>query len=170
MIHKSLRNIRYGYLIRSLSQASQTPIISDSMNINEADQLLKQFDCVKPETQVSAPVASFSNLQQALQVVAQHSDFQILGICANSVEEGVAVLHSYASALNYPVGQLSEAFQTIQGPVYIKFNPKAQILYADSYTGEHRGVLVSCQSAYSDGLNEMYGHLPLTLFHPTSAS
>ncbi|HEY9658957.1 MAG TPA: DUF1824 family protein [Allocoleopsis sp.] len=45
----------------------------------------------------------------------------------------------------------------------MKFNPNASSCYADSYTGEHRGVLVSCQSA-DDGINEMYGHLPLDLF------
>ncbi|MGB3491796.1 MAG: DUF1824 family protein [Elainellaceae cyanobacterium] len=146
------------------SPASQSQTITDTMTPSAADHILKQFDCVKPGAQPPASTASFSTLQQALQVVAQHSDFQILGICANSVEEGVAALHSYASALGYSVGQLPESFQSTQGPAYIKFNAKAQILYADSYTGDHRGVLVSCQSAYSDGLNEMYGHLPLTLF------
>lgn len=151
------------------SQASQSPTQIDSMTVHEADQILKQFDCVKPEAQGSSP-ASIPILQQALRVVAQHSEFQILGICADSVEEGVAVLYSYASALSYTVGQLPDSFQTIQGSAYIKFNPKAQILYADSYTGDHRGVLVSCQSAYRDGLNEMYGHLPLTLFQEPSTS
>lgn len=139
------------------------------MNINEADQILKQVDCLNPAFQ-SDNTASIPTMQEAVKIVAQHSDFQILGICAASVEEGVAALRAYASALNYTIDQIPESFQAVQGTAYIKFNPKAQILYADSYTGDHRGVLVSCQSAYSDGLNEMYGHLPLTLFQETLAS
>ena len=51
-----------------------------------------------------------------------------------------------------------------EGPVYIKLNGKNGLCYLDSYSGHHRGVLVSCQSYQEGGINEMYGHLPLDLF------
>ncbi|NES92001.1 DUF1824 family protein, partial [Okeania sp. SIO2B9] len=36
--------------------------------------------------------------------------------------------------------------------------------HLESYIGEYRGVLVSCQSAEDTGINGTYGHLPLDLF------
>ncbi|NET48697.1 MAG: DUF1824 family protein, partial [Merismopedia sp. SIO2A8] len=50
------------------------------------------------------------------------------------------------------------------GPVYIKFNTKTNFFHIDSYDGTYRGVLVSYQSAYEDGVNDLYGHFPLDLF------
>lgn len=85
----------------------------------------------------------------------------MLGICADSIEQGRAALVSYAAALGY---QPSLELEPIEGPIYIKFNSRAMSCYASPYEGEHRGVLVSCQSADEDGVNEMYGHLPIDLF------
>ncbi len=100
-------------------------------------------------------------LQQALLQVANHSDYQMLGICADSFAQGRQALETYAAALGYTQIPIPEP---IDGPVYIKFNPRSGGCYVDSYVGSHRGVLVSCQSAEEPGINEMYGHLPLDLF------
>jgi hypothetical protein len=70
-------------------------------------------------------------------------------------------LESYLEALGYSVN-LKKA--EVDSPVYIKFNPKTGLSYLDAYSGNHRGVLVSCQSSQAGGINEMYGHLPLDLF------
>lgn len=127
--------------------------------VQAAHRLLKQFDCLK-QSPALAPVER-SQLRQALLQMSSQSDYQMLGICADSLNQGQQALAAYASALGYNLnGQLA----AIDGPVYIKFNPQAGSCYASPYPGEHRGVLVSCQSADETGINEMYGHLPLDLF------
>jgi hypothetical protein len=132
--------------------------IENDLDLTTAQQILKQFDYDRP----SPGELDRVSIQTALSCAAQHSEYQILGICADSLAQGVAALNSYATALGYAIAP--DSLTPIDGSVYIKFNPKSGLLYADSYTGEHRGVLVSCQSSYDGGLNDMFGHLPLTLF------
>jgi Domain of unknown function (DUF1824) len=133
-----------------------TPNNAFTLSRSTAHQVLKQFDCLKP-----GEAKSDDRLRQALLQIAQHSDYQILGICADSIAQGQQALTSYTQALGYTVdAQLA----LIEGAVYIKFNPKSGLCYADSYSGAYRGVLVSCQSDDASEVNEMYGHLPLGLF------
>jgi hypothetical protein len=129
---------------------------STQMTLADAQTVLKQFDCGSPAARSIEP----DILRQALLLVAQHSDYQILGICADDAPQGRLALDTYAQALGYE----PQAFTPVEGPVYIKFNPKSGLCYADSYSGNHRGVLVSCQSAYEWGVNATYGYLPLALF------
>ncbi len=121
------------------------------MTIEEAQQILKASELGL----TAAPL-----IRQALILVVSQSDYQILGICADTDTEGIVALKSYAQALGYPEPNLKDH---IYGSVYIKYNPKSGLCYLDAYIGEHRGVLVSCQSA-SGGINQMFGHLPLDLF------
>lgn len=127
-------------------------------SLPETRQFLMQFDCLHGET---ISPEQRDRIRQALLTVAQHSDYQIFGVCADSLDQGKAALQQYTNALGY-APELN--FPPIEGSVYLKFNPKSGLCYADSYTGEHRGVLVSYQSADEDGVNEMFGHLPLDLF------
>jgi len=130
-----------------------------TLSLSEADRLLKRFDCLTSVPQDWDP----AQIQAALRLVADYSDYQMLGICADSLAQAQAVLQAYASALGYdPDGSVAP----VEGPVYLKFNPRSGRCYADTYSGEHRGVLVSCQSADIDGVNQMYGHLPLNLYAP----
>ncbi|WP_088893287.1 DUF1824 family protein [Leptolyngbya ohadii] len=133
------------------------------LTLAEADRLLKQFSCLKPLDNPSDQDSSGdrAQLRQALLQVVAESDYQMLGICADSIEQGQKALVSYAKALGYPPNL---EVQCIDGPVYIKFNSKAMSCYSSPYEGEHRGVLVSCQSTDGEGINEMYGHLPIDLF------
>ncbi|HHP7246164.1 MAG TPA: DUF1824 family protein [Elainellaceae cyanobacterium] len=126
--------------------------------LDDARQTLKRFDCL-----ANAHVSDSDKalIRRALRQVIPQSDHQILGICADDLQQGCAALQSYAEALGYSV---NADLKPIDGSVYIKFNPKSGLLYADVYTGEHRGVLVSCQSDDDSGLNDMFGHLPLDLF------
>ncbi|MGJ3245934.1 MAG: DUF1824 family protein [Elainellaceae cyanobacterium] len=126
--------------------------------LDDARQILKRFDCLT-NSQVSASDKAL--IRRALRQVIPQSDHQILGICADDLQQGRAALHSYTEALGYSV---SGDLTPVDGSVYIKFNPRSGLLYADTYTGEHRGVLVSCQSDDESGLNDMFGHLPLDLF------
>ena len=68
---------------------------------------------------------------------------------------------SYIQALGY---KFTPEVPPVEGPIYIKYNPKLRSCHSDTYVGDHRGVLVSCQSEYDDDVNELFGHLPLELF------
>ncbi|MEO1209644.1 MAG: DUF1824 family protein [Cyanobacteria bacterium J06638_20] len=127
-------------------------------SLTDAERFLKQFDCLNPD---EARAMDYAPIRAALAIATEQSDYQILGVCASSLDQGTQALLQYAQALGYtPEPQ----FEPVDGAVYIKFNPRTGLCYAKSYTGHHRGVLVSCQADFSDGHSQMYGHLPLDLF------
>jgi Domain of unknown function (DUF1824) len=128
----------------------------------EAHRILKQFDNSKQNVEIE-----YDRLSQALLIAVDQSNYQILGICAETFAQGYRALQDYTQALGYA---LNQPLHPIDGSVYIKFNPKLGSCYVDSYTGEYRGVLVSCQSDDASGMNEMYGHLPLNLFEDTETN
>ncbi len=130
-----------------------------NLTVQEAHKILKAFDCLDSKSVESAP--SQAVVRQALLLTSSRSDYQILGICATTAAEGILALKTYAEALGY---QAPLDKSSIAGPVYIKFNPIKGLCYVDSYSGNHRGVLVSCQSSQAGGINELYGHLPIDLF------
>lgn len=138
-----------------------------AFTLAQAHQFLRQIDCINSsDSGIDSGSSNDSqadrlHIRQALLVVAHHSDYQLFGVCADSLEQGHTALECYAKALGYEP-QLD--FSPIAGAVYLKFNPKSGLCYSDDYRGDRRGVLVSCQSAAIDGLNETYGHLPLDLF------
>lgn len=125
----------------------------------EAEKILRDFICVE-RTGVQ-PTSDYALIREALLLVAELSDYQILGICADSAELAIQAMTSYLTALGYEV---IPELNRVDGVVYVKFNPKSGRAHMEPYVGEHRGVLVSCQSAYEDGVNETFGHLPLDLF------
>ncbi|KAM3106298.1 DUF1824 family protein [Phormidesmis sp. 146-33] len=130
---------------------------NSSLTKDDAQTILRQFICV------DRPAGLDSDLiRSALLRVVNHSDYQIFGICADSLEQGKQTLSSYLSALNYEA--MPDISGVIEGAVYIKHNPKTDRSHAEPYTGVHRGVLVSCQSAYDGDVNETFGHLPIDLF------
>jgi Domain of unknown function (DUF1824) len=125
----------------------------------EAKKILNKFNCLD-----IAPVLDSSEKSlvcHALILLTKLSDYQILGICADTAEEGLLAMKTYSHALGY---EAPSDLPLVEGPVYIKLNGKNGLCYLDSYLGHHRGVLVSCQSYEEGGINEMYGHLPLDLF------
>jgi hypothetical protein len=128
--------------------------MTDFTPLQQAHDVLSTFADAQPsfDTQIT---------QNALRSVVAASDDQILGILADSFTEGVNALNTYAKALGYTV---KAPLAPIEGAIYIKFNPQTDQCYCEPYSGEHRGVLVSCQSAVEGGLNHMYGHLPLNLW------
>ncbi|GAP97494.1 DUF1824 family protein [Leptolyngbya sp. NIES-2104] len=126
------------------------------MTRSQAETILRQFIC----TERSSEPLDYAAIREAVFIVADLSDYQILGICAETAEEGLKALSSYTSALKYDVPET----RSIPGTIYIKFNPLTGRSHMEPYAGEHRGALVSCQSAFDDGVNETFGHLPLDLF------
>ncbi|MDZ8184808.1 MAG: DUF1824 family protein [Nostoc sp. ChiSLP02] len=135
------------------------PNPNNHLTPEEAKKILNKFNCLD-----IAPVlkpAEKTTIRNALILMASLADYEILGICADTAEEGILAMKTYSQAFGYePPSNLP----TPEGPVYIKLNGKNGLCYLDSYPGHHRGVLVSCQSFNEDGINEMYGHLPLDLF------
>ena len=130
-----------------------------NLTIADAKKVLNKFNCLD-----IAPILKPSEkeaVRRALIFITKLSDYQILGICADTAEEGLLAMRTYSHALGYGV---PIDLPVVEGPVYIKLNGKNGLCYLDSYAGHHRGVLVSCQSYYEGGINEMYGHLPLDLF------
>jgi len=130
------------------------------LTVEAAHKILQAFTCIEQGS--TEPLPADDLVRQALLLVSGLSDYQMLGICADTVTQGLTALKSYLPALGYNADELS--VNPVEGPAYIKFNSKTGLCYASSYPGSHRGVLVSCQSALSNGINETYGHLPLDLF------
>ena len=132
---------------------------SENLTLAAAQDLLKQFTCVdrSPTLITLDPVL----VRQALLLIAAHSDYQILGICADTINQAATALKTYLAALGYDA---TPAISPLEGAVYVKFNPNRDRCHVSPYDGNHRGVLVSCQSAYDSGINETFGHLPLDLF------
>ena len=130
-----------------------------NLTAEEAKKILNKFNCldIAPILKPSEKVV----VRNALILLTKLADYQILGICADTAEEGILAMKTYSLALGY---EAPDNLLTPEGPVYIKLNGKNGLCYLDSYAGHHRGVLVSCQSYDEDGINEMYGHLPLDLF------
>lgn len=124
-----------------------------------ACQRLRQVNCLNSLSATS--IEERDTMRADVRRVAAASDYQMLGICADSLAAAKQALESYAAVLGY-TPKLDP--RTIEGAVYIKFNPKTGLCYADPYTGPYRGVLISCQSAEETDVNEMFGHLPLDLF------
>lgn len=97
----------------------------------------------------------------SLKALRQASKYQMFGVLATTYEEAIAAITDYAKAFEY---EIPDSPEPLDGPIYLKYNPALPLCYCDNYKGDHRGVLVSFQSDYEDGINEMFGHFPLDLY------
>jgi hypothetical protein len=131
------------------------------MNIERAIALLETFNCAREDRQIENAEEK-ENAQKAVTIIAAESDYQILGICADNFAEAIVSLQQYSQALSLPLADIDVS--PTPGVTYLKFNAKNGNLYAEAYLGNHRGVLISCQSFSETGLNGTFGHLPLDLF------
>jgi Tfp pilus assembly protein PilF len=135
--------------------------MSDSLSLTEARKILDQYSCT--ETKSPASSEETAQLQSALLCITQESEWENLGVCADNLEQGLQALASYLKVMGY-TPNFDPATNTVDdSPVYIKFNTSKMSYFTDSYTGNYRGVLVSCQSE-EDAVAGTYGHLPLDLF------
>lgn len=137
------------------------------MELKAARKLLDQYSCTEQKTVKSEQEKQ--DLQIAIQQITRESEWENLGICADNTEQAIIALKSYLEALGYDIKQINfDQVSTVDTPVYIKFSTKQMGFYQDNYTGEYRGVLVSCQ-AEDDLIAGVYGHLPLDLFVKNSS-
>ncbi len=131
------------------------------MTIHEALEILKQYSCIDIKNINSE--ADKTELQQALLLIIKETDTYHLGICADTKEEAIETLLSYLKAFGHEFKPNQNNISEIKEPVYLKFKIIDQSYYLDSYKGDYRGVLVSCQSE-NDKIIGTYGHFPLDLF------
>ncbi|NJL88312.1 MAG: DUF1824 family protein [Leptolyngbyaceae cyanobacterium SM1_1_3] len=105
--------------------------------------------------------AESAKVRQALDQLNQASDYQTLGICADTLAAAKAAMESYLRALGVEVTlSLPEKSEA----VYLKFNTLKGLWYLDDYGGSSRGVLITYHASELDEVNGTYGPLPLTLF------
>lgn len=131
------------------------------LTLDKALKILKSYDCIKlTNTEV---LVKPEQLRNSLLLVTSLSSSQNLGICADDFQQGFAALASYLTALGYQSNLEQQNVSQSSKPVYLKFSTQKMSYYSDKYTGEYRGVLVSCQSE-NDLIAGTYGHFPLDLF------
>ena len=143
-----------------------------SPEVRTAIELLQQFTIIDIAIDASTLGNSVKNLPaqlsresiyEALTLVLDGSEYQLIGICAENYAEGTLALQQYLAAFGY---EIEPTFTDPGQPIYIKYNSKSEGCYSKPYDGDHRGVIISCQSSYEDDVNETFGHLPLDLFAP----
>ena len=131
------------------------------LTVQEAKKILALYSCTQIKTVRTREEKEL--LQQAILLITNQSESENLGICADSLRQGTTTLSTYLKALGYSFEPKSFSPQDIEEPVYIKFNTQRISCFLDSYSGEYRGVLISCQ-AEDDEINGTYGYFPLDLF------
>ena len=138
----------------------------NNLTIKEALKILGEYSCIQIKTVDSE--GDKKQLQQALLLITSLSEYENLGVCADNAIQGFGALQSYLKALGYEGEGCCDSDLIPKSeenkPVYIKFSTQRMSYFLDSYTGEYRGVLVSCQSEENDAIVGTYGHLPLDLF------
>lgn len=129
------------------------------LDLERLRQQLNRYSCLAVPPPLAAEAAA--EVRAALLVLNELSDYQTLGVCAETLAVGKAAADAYITALGTPVSlDLPER----EGPVYIKFNTLRGAWYLDSYGGGSRGVLITFHSGEVEAVNGTYGPFPLDLF------
>lgn len=104
------------------------------------------------------------SVREALLWLNDMSEYQTLGICADTLAEAETSLKGYVSALSQPIQVDLPSDQ--EGAVFLKFNTLKNAWYLDGYSGDSRGVLVTYHTTEPDldDVNGTYGLFPLDLF------
>ena len=128
-------------------------------DIRATRKKLARFSCLETAPMLSAEERV--DIRQFLLLFNQLSDYQTLGVCAESLTQGKVAMERYIAALGAPI---SLDLPDQQGPVYIKFNTLKGAWYLDAYSGASKGVLVSYHASDVEEVNGTYGPFPLDLF------
>jgi hypothetical protein len=132
------------------------------LTISEAQAILKGFIC----TDAISPISDSEKvkIQTALLLLNRESEYQMIGICADSMAEALSALTDYLKAFEYSIDLEDHGLESLSESVYLKFNGRSQNFYISPYLEKYRGVLISFQSTEENGINGVYGHFPLDLF------
>lgn len=131
------------------------------MSLEEALQILKTYSCLQikipqsPEDKIS--------LRTAIRTVSQASEYENLGVCCDTLTQGIQGIKEYLSYLGYQIPPQLDEIELKDEPSYLKFNTKKMSCYVDSYNGDYRGVLIACLSDDPE-IGGTYGYFPLDLF------
>ncbi len=130
---------------------------------DSAEQFLKRFVCSTGEEALNSEEQE--QTRAALLLLIGESDYQTLGVCADGRAEAIAALERFLPGLGHTDASLdSSGLPDLSGPVFLKYNTRNRSGYLSEYEGRYRGVLVTCQSDFADGVCGTYGHFPLDLF------
>ena len=129
--------------------------------LQAARQQLNRFSALETPPELSA--AERQALRETLLWFSEVADYETLGICADTLEQGKAAAEAYVAQFSRPI---SLALPQTTGAVYLKFNTLKGAWYLDDYPGPSRGVLVSYHATdpAADTVNGTYGPFPLDLF------
>lgn len=133
----------------------------NSMTVEQALAILKSYSCL--EVKLVQSEADKKELQTAIKQIVDLSEYENLGICADSLELAFEGLSNYLKALGYENALDIASLPPKEKAVYLKFNTQKKSHYLDSYDGDYRGVLIACQSE-DDNISGTYGYFPLDLF------
>ena len=133
----------------------------NSITVEQALAILKSYSCL--EVKLVQSEADKKELQTAIKQIVDLSEYENLGICANSLELAFESLSNYLKALGYDNALDIASLLPQENAVYLKFNTQKKSHYLDSYDGDYRGVLIACQSE-DNNISGTYGYFPLDLF------
>ncbi|PZO53200.1 MAG: DUF1824 domain-containing protein [Phormidesmis priestleyi] len=143
----------------------------DSFNELSSQAIAEQIKAIRQQliefSQVHVPAKLSAEQAQAVRAALlwlnEQSEYQTLGICADSLADAERALEGYVAALSEPV-QVDIAPQ--EGAVFLKFNTLKNAWYLDGYSGDSRGVLVTYHTSEPglDAVNGTYGPFSLDLF------
>jgi Domain of unknown function (DUF1824) len=138
-----------------------SPSFPAAAEIAAIRQRLSQFSCL-----ITPPALSEADAAQVradLSDFNDWSDYQTLGICAETLAEGQQALESFLKALGVSV---SLDLPAREGAVYLKFNTLKGAWYLDDYSGPSRGVLITFHTSDPEvtELSGTYGPFPFGLF------
>ena len=133
---------------------------TNNLTIPEAVKLLKVYSC---NTEPQNLDIKAIKLRKALLLVAQESEWENIGICADNLTQGLNSLKNYLAALGYHYDFSPEDKDISDESVYIKFNTQKMSYYTDKYLGSERGFLIATQGE-EEAVLGTFGYFPLDLF------
>ncbi|HSM82677.1 MAG TPA: DUF1824 family protein [Nodosilinea sp.] len=137
------------------------PTFPTAVELAAVRQRLGQFSCLTTPPALAA--AEADQVRQDLRYFSAWSDYQTLGICADSLAQGQQALEAFLAALGV---DLSLDLPPREGAIYLKFNTLKGAWYLDDYSGQSRGVLITFHAAAPEAaeLVGTYGPFPFDLF------
>jgi hypothetical protein len=129
-------------------------------------QRLNRFSCLTTPPELGAEEKS--QMREDIACFNKWSDYQTLGVCADTLEEGRRSLEAFLRALGV-IARLDLPGR--EGAVYLKFNTLKRAWYLDDYGGLSRGVLITfqCSEAETAEVAGTYGPFPLDLYSEGAA-
>lgn len=138
-----------------------SPSFPAAADIAAIRQRLNQFSCLTTPPDLSD--AEVAQVRADLGHFNEWSDYQTLGICANTLAEGQQALETFLMALGVSI---SLDLPDREGAVYLKFNTLKGAWYLDDYSGLSRGVLITFHTSDPEvaEVSGTYGPFPFDLF------